>query len=219
MAFTEFSTHQNTENFDGTPSKGGDDGYTFTLEELSGFDPDDNFYTDPINKLLFGRLKKIDKERDEAERRHRRQMKYAIFADALKTFSETFDKARYGETSSKPSFSGKLQERYDKMQSLRENAEGRLLNFYNRYNKKSSGSERSRGTTRSFGGRLFGNNYDNRQDYARAVYRYASEHGISTFDGETPVGGTYRERIVPLDELASRVQSYWESFDRNPVGY
>ena len=219
MAFTNFETHQNTDNFDGKPSKGGDDGYTFTLDELESFDPDDNFYTDPVNKLIFGRLKKINKERDDEERKHRTRMKYASFADGLKAFSEAFNQSRYGTASDKPSLSAKLQERYDKMQEMRNKAEGRLYNWYNRYNKARAGTGTSSMSTRSYGGRLFGNNYDNRQDYARAVYRYATEHGISTFDGDTPLGGTYRERVVPLDELASRVQWYWENHDGNPVNY
>lgn len=219
MLFTDFETHQNTENFDGNPLKGGDNDYPFTSEDLENFVLDDNFYTDPINKLLFGRLKKIDKERDKEERMHRTRKKYASFVDGVKAFFDAFNHSRYGTKSELPSFSEKAQERYDKLKAMRDNEEGRIFNFYSRYNKGRGKPGASRIGTRSYGGRLFGNNYDNRQDYARAVYRYASENGIPTFDADTSLGGTYRERIVPFDELASRVQSYWETFDRKPINY
>lgn len=219
MSFTDFETHQNTENFDDNPLKAGDDDYTFTLEELENFDPDDNFYTDPINKLLFGRLKKIDKEREKEERMYRTRKKYASFAEGIKAFSDAFNYSRYGTKSESPSFSEKAQERYEKIKAMRDKEEGRIFNFYSRYNKASGKPVASSNGMRSYGGRLFGKNYDNRQDYARAVYRYASEHGIPTFDADTPIGGTSRERIVPFDELAYRVQSYWETFDRKPIDY
>lgn len=208
-----------------------DSAYTFTEDELKSMtDDDENTISSDIDRTR-SHIKQNDDDYAKARKKAKRDRIFSAIGDGISALSNLFFTTQYAPSmySSKSSMTKSHDDRWDK---LRKQYVSERKDLYDRLNKLSKVQSKLTGHTpkstydktankpNHYGGTIFGKSYDNRQDYARAVYRYAAQNQLGMFDDYIDINGVHRQRIVPLDELAARAQDWWETIGgREPVDY